>query len=117
MKTLTFLVQGSAPEPYEVVFTITGEGITATCSCPAGKNGQYCKHRVSILQGSTASIVSGNAEAIQTVLAALPGTAIEAALADFQNAACEFERAKSADASAKKALAAALKSHRSTSRS
>jgi len=115
MMTLTFLVQGSAPEPYEVAFTITGGSITATCSCPAGKNGQYCKHRVSILQGSRSGIVSGNGEAVQTVLAALPGTAIEAALADFQNAARELERAKSADATAKKALAAALKTHRTTS--
>ena len=115
MMTLTFLVQGSAPEPYEVEFTMTGGSITATCSCPAGRTGQYCKHRVSILEGSRSGIVSGNGEAVQTVLAALPGTAIEAALVDFQNAARELERAKSADATAKKALAAALKTHRTTS--
>ena len=62
MQTFKFLVQGSQPEPYESVFYFDGHNMTATCTCAAGENGQYCKHRISILEGDDSKIVSSKNE-------------------------------------------------------
>ena len=54
MERIDFLVQGSAFHPYEVKFLKRSEkNLSAYCTCPAGDNGQYCKHRFSILEGIT----------------------------------------------------------------
>lgn len=58
MESITFLVQGSAIEPYKVTFRKNAENLTALCDCPAGIYGQYFKHRFNILAGSTKGIVS-----------------------------------------------------------
>jgi len=49
--SVSFSVQGSAPEPYHVLFRRNGANLSAYCTCPAGENGMYCKHRIRILQG------------------------------------------------------------------
>lgn len=110
METIRFLVQGSAQEPYEVSFGKAGKNLSALCTCPAGENGQYCKHRFRILEGSTEAIVSGNSEQVPTVVAWLPGTDVAAAMAAVVAAEREFERAKKVVTSAKKDLAAAMRS-------
>jgi hypothetical protein len=46
-----FLVQGSDPLPYKVIFKKDGGDLKATCTCKAGSNGILCKHRLSILDG------------------------------------------------------------------
>jgi len=110
METIRFLVQGSAEAPYEVTFRKTGNNLSAYCTCAAGENGQYCKHRFRILEGSTEAIVSGNTEQVPTVVAWLPGTDVAAAMAAVVAAEREFERAKKVVTSAKKDLAAAMRS-------
>ncbi len=57
---LTFLIKGSAPEPYAVTFGRTGNNLTTSCTCPAGKNGQYCKHRFNLMEGDLSALVSKN---------------------------------------------------------
>ena len=64
MNELVFHVKGSSTRPYEVVFLKEGDHITALCDCMAGKNGQHCKHRFRILDGSDQDIVSDNTEEI-----------------------------------------------------
>lgn len=50
MHRITFSVQGSGKEPYEVTFIPKDAGrFIATCNCKAGIFGPYCKHRVGIL--------------------------------------------------------------------
>ncbi|MCH8932341.1 MAG: SWIM zinc finger family protein [Nitrospinae bacterium] len=44
-----FKIKGSAQEPYEVVFDFKESNLTATCSCPAGSFGTYCKHRMKVM--------------------------------------------------------------------
>lgn len=68
METREFLVQGSALEPYKVTFKKVGGNLSAYCTCPAGENGMYCKHRFNILEGSTKGIVSGNEADVQIVV-------------------------------------------------
>jgi superfamily II DNA or RNA helicase len=49
-KTASGEVKGSDPEAYRVLVNLSGEGINATCSCPAHqKTNQHCKHIAALL--------------------------------------------------------------------
>ena len=110
MQEITFLVQGSAPEPYEVSFVKRSEAnLSAYCTCPAGENGKHCKHRSEILTGSVDGIVSDNLEEVQTVCAWMVGTDVEAALMETLQLEKEGDRIKKALAAAKKKLATAMR--------
>ena len=67
MEELRFKVQGSASDPYDVTFQYHGTNLSAYCTCPAGVNGQYCKHRFAIMAGEAIGIVSGNESDVATV--------------------------------------------------
>jgi hypothetical protein len=106
---LTFSVKGSAPDPYVVRFIRRHDGnLTASCSCPAGTMGQYCKHRLGILDGSANGIVSGNVHEVPTVASWLSGSDVEKTLQSLTDAEAELEAAKKRVASAKKAVARAM---------
>lgn len=109
MPEKSFQVQGSAPDPYQVTFVNRGAGdLSAYCTCPAGENGQYCKHRFAILNGDTRAIVSGNEDDVPEVASWLRGSDIEAALRDLADAEREFARAKKRVSQMKKALAQSM---------
>jgi len=86
MAQLEFLVKGSAKDPYEVIFIKDGENLTAICTCPAGTYGNVCKHRVSIIDGDAASVVSDNAADVEKIVAWVVGTDVEAALKNLRDA-------------------------------
>lgn len=109
MASITFRVQGSASVPYEVTFSREGSNLTATCTCPAGLVGQYCKHRFNILYGAVDDIVSNNENEVATVVGWLPGTDVEAAMRAVAAAEMEVERAKKAATAAKKGLARVMR--------
>lgn len=109
MNEFIFLVQGSAVEPYKVTFRKIGENLSAYCTCPAGDNGQYCKHRFSILGGFTDGIVSGNESDVTVVTSWLSGTDVEVAMENVMDAEEKFEEAKRKLAVAKKQLAKAFR--------
>lgn len=94
MKRIEFLVQGSAAEPYRTVFRTDGNNLTAYCSCPAGKHGLHCKHRIRILAGQTENIVSGNISDVEIVHSWIKGTDMEQILKDFAEAESRYEIAK-----------------------
>lgn len=49
---LIFLVKSDTrPEPYSIDITIKGNQMYVACSCPAGKLGKFCKHKIRLLQG------------------------------------------------------------------
>lgn len=108
METIEFLVQGSAPEPYQVKFARSGSNVTAFCSCPAGEMGTYCKHRFAILGGVADAVVSENFGQVSMIASWLPGSNLAERLAEIDAATREVERAKKAEAQAKKKLAAAM---------
>jgi len=108
MEKIAFKVQGSAPEPYNTDFSRTGTYIAAYCSCPAGKVGQLCKHRLSILQGNTKGIVSGNDGEVQTVTSWVKGTDVENVLRQFHEAEKRFDEAKKQLDAQKRRLARSL---------
>ena len=110
MEQVRFEVQGSAAEPYHVVFTRHSEtNLSARCSCPAGVNGQYCKHRFNILEGSLEGISSGNDGDVKIVQGWLPGTDVEAAMLKVGELEMQAERIKKQLAAAKKEVAKAMR--------
>ena len=92
-----------------VTFTKKGANISAYCTCPAGENGQYCKHRFGILAGSFTNVISANADDIALVSSWLPGSDIEAAWVEVKRLEHEAEQIKSQLSNAKKALAKAMR--------
>lgn len=100
-----FLVQGSAPEPYTVTLYLLGSNLSASCTCPAGQYGTYCKHRIAVLSGDTSSIVSDNVAEVAVVTRWLIGTPLADALADFLEAERLVAHAKTRMANAKKRVA------------
>lgn len=110
MEELVFLVKGSSAEPYEVTFIKDGESLTAICTCPAGSFGNFCKHRISILDGNARNITSDNVDKAATVVDWLPGTDVEAALVEMRAAEAEGDPDKKALNAAKRKLARAMNS-------
>lgn len=93
MEELTFLVKGSAKDPYEIIFIKDGDSLTAICNCPAGTYGNLCKHRVNILEGKSTAITSGNADQVSVVVEWMAGTDVAAAMDELR----QVEQAKDAD--------------------
>jgi hypothetical protein len=108
MEEIIFSVQGSAEVPYTIRFRKDGFHLSASCSCPAGGVGQYCKHRIRLLEGSEEGIVSENTSSVKTVVSWLPGTDVAVALNAVRAAESRFEAAKSELAKVKKLLATTL---------
>lgn len=110
MEEIVFYVQGSSPEPYKVVFKRRSNiNISAYCSCPAGENGLYCKHRLEILDGKKNSVVSPNADDVTIIQSWLSGTDVEKTLLKIRNLEKEAARIKEALSTAKKDLAKAMR--------
>lgn len=106
MEQLEFLVKGSSPEPYELTFIKDGDSLTAICTCPAGTYGNFCKHRIAILDGDSRAVTSNNADKVEQVVEWLPGTDVAQALTQLR--AAEKEGVKTAIVNAKKKLARAM---------
>jgi len=109
MEEIYFLVQGSADEPYKVTFQKKGNNLSVYCTCPAGENGQYCKHRIRILEGCNEGIASGNKDEVMIVKSWLRGTDVEAALMGLIDAQKQYEKIKRELSVAKKRLAKAFR--------
>lgn len=110
MKELTVLVKGSSADPYEVTFIKDGDSLTALCSCPAGQYGNFCKHRIAILDGNSQAIVSDNTDQVPIVREWLQGTDVAVALSEFRELEGAPGVSKSALVAAKRKLARAMNS-------
>lgn len=108
MKELIFQVKGSSAEPYEVTFIKDGASLTAICTCPAGTYGNFCKHRIAILDGNSKSIASDNADQVDTVVEWLAGTDVAAALSELRAVEKVKPPDKAALNAAKRKLARAM---------
>jgi uncharacterized Zn finger protein len=110
LSELSFQVKGSSAEPYEVTFIKDGDSLTALCSCPAGQYGNFCKHRISILDGDSEAIVSDNIDRVSTIIDWLQGTDVAAALSEFRETERSADPPKTALVAAKRKLARAMNS-------
>ena len=109
MGKLNFKVQGSASEPYEVTFEKQGNELMAFCTCPAGENGQHCKHRINILEGDPSSITSGNESKVAEVVRWLKGTRLEKILIELNSKEKQAEALKKEIMVLKKKLASSFR--------
>lgn len=109
MTTISFSIRGSAPEPYVVTFHLAPGTLAAFCTCPAGDQGQACKHRLRILAGDPAGIVDVDPEAVAAVRAAALGTPLAAALLGLAHAEAAAAAAKAALTAAKQQVSAAMR--------
>jgi uncharacterized Zn finger protein len=103
-----FMVQGSEPEPYKVVFKKNSANLKATCSCRAGMMGQMCKHRLMIMGGDNSAIVSDNGEKVIEVVLLLVGSQAGEAFANVKSLESEKKLIDERIKKAKKALVKAL---------
>ena len=110
MEELVFLVKGSSSDAYEVTFIKDGASLTALCTCPAGQFGNFCKHRIAILDGKHGAISSENADLASKVTEWLVGTDVETALSELRDAEKNKECAKDDLAALKRKLARAMNS-------
>lgn len=108
MSVLRFLVQGSEPDAYVVIFTKTDDKLTATCTCRAGQLRQHCKHRTQLLFGQVDGLVSGNESEVPKLAEWLKGTTLEHALSEIQDAERHLEEAQRNLATYKKRLSQVL---------
>ena len=108
MDEISFLVQGSADAPYELVFRKSGKDIIALCTCKAAMNGQLCKHRIGIFKGITNNIVSKNENNVKTVQSWLPGSNIEYLLNQLNDAESALESARKSVSVIKKRLSRSM---------
>lgn len=104
-----FLVKGSTELPYEVRFARRSKtNISAYCTCKAGQNGMYCKHRFGILEGKTKGIVSENLHHVVDVASWLPGSDIEQAMKVVKKLEAKLASLKKELTAAKKEVAKAM---------
>lgn len=82
--------------------------LSARCTCPAGVVGQYCKHRIRILEGNDEGVVSGNQTEVATIASWLSGTDVELVFKQLREAEHRFEEAKGEVSTLKKKFAKAL---------
>lgn len=60
-----FIIEGSQGDLYNVTFNISEKTLNSSCSCIAGKNGNFCKHRYQILNGNISNFRSNNYEELE----------------------------------------------------
>lgn len=58
--SLYFDVEGSTGNIYEIAAWRVGSHFHMTCTCEAGKNSRFCKHRAALLNGIFEHVVSNN---------------------------------------------------------
>ncbi len=100
---LVHFVDGSRGDEYVVTITRTGALVNALCTCAAGQNGSFCRHRVAILTGDMTGAVSHD-DNKDDLAALLEGSALATALLRYREAEAAFEAAQAEFAKVKKAL-------------
>lgn len=110
LSELVFRVKGSSADPYEITFLKDGDSLTALCSCPAGQFGNFCKHRIAILEGDGTAIVSENTDQLPIVIDWLRGSDVGAALSEYRDAEKSRDQPKSVLIAARRKLARAMNS-------
>lgn len=110
MKEINFDIKGSSTQPYRVTFIKDEGSLTAICNCPAGQFGNFCKHRIAILNGEFNAICSDNPNDAETVLEWLVDTDVERALTELRAAESAEDVTKKRLQELKKKLARAMNS-------
>lgn len=108
MERVRFIVEGSKGDQYAVVFEREGQNINAFCTCQAGQNGLYCKHRFALMDGDVSYLLSDNTQDVEKLRYMLVGTDVEAAYKKVLQAEELYQMAKKTLGDAKRDLARAM---------
>jgi acylphosphatase len=109
MKHLEFIVKGSKGDEYVVTFEREDKNVRAFCTCQAGQNGLYCKHRFALMDGDVTAVLSANVDEVGKIKALLDGSDVEAAYARVLEAERNYKDVTQELQDAKKALARAMR--------
>jgi DNA polymerase III subunit epsilon len=96
---LHFSVRGSSGSVYEISAWKTNGHFRMTCTCEAGQNGFYCKHRDQLLNGVVDNVLSDNAADVEELFALLKDTEADRLFNYFreiESLGCEDESVKHA---------------------
>ena len=77
MKEISYQVQGSSSEPYNITIKLDGINLSFRCDCPAGKMGSHCKHWMGVFEGKKQKYINLNESQIEEIQSWLPGSDIE----------------------------------------
>lgn len=105
MARFVFNVEGSQGDLYRMTFSFDGDTATASCTCPAGAQGTWCKHRTALLDGDMTALRSANAGEVAMLKDRLAGTSLGDAYSRWVEAEERAFAAKKAADAAKRALA------------
>ena len=83
MKQISYQVQGSAKEPYNITISIDNSKIKCLCDCPAGTFGSHCKHWMSVFEGKKQEYIKLNEQQIEEIQSWLPGSDLEEIFNEF----------------------------------
>lgn len=105
---MKFLVKSkSSGKEYSVEVAETKDGPVITCDCPAGENGQYCKHRFALIAGDDREVIEADAP-VSEIAKLLAGSRLEAALAAMQRQDAIVKKAQAGLRAIKKSVANAM---------
>ncbi|MCB1533252.1 MAG: hypothetical protein KDJ44_00675 [Rhodoblastus sp.] len=109
MDELHFSVRSSSSdEIYSLLAKRTDRGVRFACSCPAGANGTYCKHRIGLIAGDIRKVVDPNENDIAALHEMVATSEIPAALDAVAAIERSIDALKADLAKAKKRLAAIM---------
>ena len=77
MKKITYQVQGSSPEPYNITIKLDGINLSFDCDCPAGTYGSHCKHWMGVFEGKKQEYINLNENQIEEIQSWLSGSDLE----------------------------------------
>jgi len=104
MQTLAFNIQGSSPEPYEVIFYLIDGKLSGSCTCAAGQVSKYCKHRLELLQGNAKAAISLNKSDHATIMSWYSTSDVKAKVDELDSIKKDIETLKNKQKSAESAL-------------
>jgi hypothetical protein len=105
---LKFQITGSQGDIYTIFASKTDNNMTILCNCTAGINGQYCKHRLSLLDGDITNLSSDNSDDVQLLKEMFLGTDVERNLILVKALEIQYEDLKKKLSNSKKALARSM---------
>lgn len=109
MTRLDFLVEGSKGDEYHIIFERTDDNLNIYCSCKAGQNGLYCKHRLALMEGIVDDLVSENEDDVGQIPFLIAGTDVETAYRRLSEIEQIHDEIKKKLNDAKQALARAMR--------
>ncbi len=74
---LCFSIKGSTGNIYEITARRTANQLRTTCTCQAGQNRTWCKHRTALLDGDVSNLLSENASDIKKLAEWAVGVEVE----------------------------------------